>query len=194
MWPVFQVCRYLQNFQWYKKYFLILVLFLGSRFKRQSFNFSLEIQRKCDRYVNPKVPISDFNFQTIFDCLPIGACGYLTTIDGKTVEPNSRILMVNMRKMRLKNSGSTGSASDSAGSSGSLLSNRSSENSRQESREPFSPTKSDNPTLNNISCDDEVSEEASDDHDEDEDEDPDNDDASASSDHFNKNRNFKEER
>ena len=51
----------------------------------------------------------------------IGSCGYLTTIDGKTVEAQSRLLMTNMRKMRLKkdslsSSGSSGTLS-SAGNS-----------------------------------------------------------------------------
>ena len=37
----------------------------------------------------------------------IGSCGYLTTIDGKTVEAQSRLLMTNMRKMRLKKDSSS---------------------------------------------------------------------------------------
>ena len=45
----------------------------------------------------------------------IGSCGYLTTIDGKTVEAQSRLLMANMRKMRLKKDNSS-----SSGSSGTL--------------------------------------------------------------------------
>ena len=45
----------------------------------------------------------------------IGSCGYLKEIDGKTVEAQSRLLMTNMRKMRLKKD-----SSSSSGSSGTL--------------------------------------------------------------------------
>ena len=32
----------------------------------------------------------------------IGSCCYLNTVDGKAIEPRSRIMMVNLHKMRLR--------------------------------------------------------------------------------------------
>ena len=88
----------------------------------------------------------------------IGACGYLTTIDGKTVEAQSRVLMVNMRKMRLKKNGSSLGSSSSGSSAGSVSNTLASSSAEHSSSsqllpnvvpsdiEPPSPAKSDRRT------------------------------------------------
>ena len=112
----------------------------------------------------------------------IGACGYLTTIDGKTVEAQSRVLMVNMRKMRLKksgssmgSSGSSGSERSSAGSVSNTLASSSAEHSSSSQLlpnvvpsdiEPPSPAKSDSRTSDRRKSDIVINNDKEDDDDE----------------------------